>query len=263
MYGLRDVKCDKFLILIRKLLKAGYLDPITKKVIKSNKGTPLGSIVSPLLANIVLDMFDQAVIENIMPDYIKGIRRKTNPEYNKWLSVRYDRKKGIIDSPESRKALLEMRKLPRHVVNDPNFRRSMYIRYADDFVYLFEGPRSEAIIIKQRLSTELLNTCGLELNENKTILSNMIDGFEFLGANIKKLKYEDEPIFTSHTSKGHVVKQRRAIRLRLNVPMKKLLDRLIENRIARRNKAGLVLATPNNSVILLSHDRIIQFYNQK
>ncbi|MCO6548809.1 MAG: group II intron reverse transcriptase domain-containing protein, partial [Gilliamella sp.] len=161
------IKCDKFLITVKKLLTAGYMEE--DKVIKSNIGTPQGSVVSPILANIVLNEFDDLVENTIFKDYVKGERRKTNPEYNKLLSKRYSRKTGVLKTKAALDALHEMRKLPRHLVNDPYYRRSMYIRYADDFVYLFEGPRSEVLEIKQKLTKGLMEVCGLELNEKKTI----------------------------------------------------------------------------------------------
>ena len=83
-------------------------------------------------------------------------------------------------------ALTQLRKIPRYDTNDPNFRRIMYVRYADDFVILFTGPRSEATEIRDRVKIFLKDICGLDLNMDKTIISSTRKGFNFLGAFCKK-----------------------------------------------------------------------------
>lgn len=259
----KKIKCDKFLTIILKLLNAGFKIENSESVTKSDLGTPQGSVVSPLLANIVLHEFDDFVINDIMPNYVKGLRRKTNPEYNKLIAVRYNRGTGVINSPESRNALKMMRSTPRMLINDPDFRRSMYIRYADDFVYLFEGPKSEALEIRELLEKGLKERCELDLNKDKTIVSNISESFNFLGATIKKVPHIDSFLLPTKTKAGKTIKQRRAIRLRMNIPMEKLIDRLVINKFVRRSANKSIFATPNNVCIPLDHSRIVQFYNSK
>ncbi|MGH7511238.1 MAG: maturase, partial [Gemmatimonadales bacterium] len=45
----------------------------------------------------------------------------------------------------------QLRRLPTHDPADPNYRRLRYVRYADDFLLGFAGPRSEADEIKAQL----------------------------------------------------------------------------------------------------------------
>lgn len=68
------------------------------------------------------------------------------------------------------------------VHNDTNFKRIMYLRYADDFVILISGSSDDATMIKNRVKDVLINKCGLELNKDKTIITATKDGFKFLGA---------------------------------------------------------------------------------
>lgn len=77
--------CDKTLQLIRKSLTAGYIHPDTGELIRPSEGTPQGSVLSPLLANIVLDEFDKQV-EKIKTSFDKGNKRARNKKYDKLQS---------------------------------------------------------------------------------------------------------------------------------------------------------------------------------
>src|SRR5438128_12558437 len=59
----------------------------------------------------------------------------------------------------------------------------LYVRYADDFVVLCHGTQAEALAIKEELE-ELLSTMGLTLSEEKTKVTHITDGFDFLGYRI-------------------------------------------------------------------------------
>jgi retron-type reverse transcriptase len=80
----RKIKDARFLKLLRHLLKAGYLEDW--KYEKTYSGTPQGGVISPVLANIFLNELDQWMETELTPDYTKGERRKSNPEYNRLKS---------------------------------------------------------------------------------------------------------------------------------------------------------------------------------
>ncbi len=65
-----------------------------------------------------------------------------------------------------------MRTLPPADPMDPGYRRLRYIRYADDHMLGFAGPRAEAEKIKARLAEFLRDDLGLELNQAKTLISH-------------------------------------------------------------------------------------------
>src|SRR6266581_1465377 len=56
----------------------------------------------------------------------------------------------------------------------------LYVRYADDFVVLCNGTKAEALAMKEELK-ELLSTMGLTLAEDKTKVTHITEGFDFLG----------------------------------------------------------------------------------
>ena len=69
---------------------------------------------------------------------------------------------------------------------DPGYRRLRYIRYADDHILGFTGPKAEAEQIKARLAAFLRETLGLELNQQKTLITHArSQPARFLGYHIK------------------------------------------------------------------------------
>lgn len=255
-----DIKCSRTLDTISKALVVGFVEKNNSRVYTSNVGTPQGSVLSPLLANIVLHELDKFVTETIIPKHNRGNRRRQNPEYNKWAHIRHTKKN--VTTEEQVEALEKMRKLPRMDSRDPNYRRSMYIRYADDFVYLLEGPIAEAKQIKEDIKTFLRENTGLELNDEKTVISLIRDGFYFLGASINSLRHVGFRMKTRSVL-GKDISMRANVRARLNMPTQKLIEKLIKAGFAKKSHTGLVLAIPQTKLVNLDHATIIQFYNSK
>jgi len=106
-------------------------------------GTPQGGIVSPLLANIYLHQMDK---------YMES----------KYLNLSaWEREK-------------------RRKQGKGNF---LYVRYADDWLVLCNGPKAEALEMKEELGGFLKNM-GLTLSEEKTKVTHITEGFDFLGYRI-------------------------------------------------------------------------------
>ena len=76
--------------------------------------------------------------------------------------------------------LTEAQKVTRRKKGKGNF---LYVRYADDFVVLCNGTKAEAQAIKEELK-ELLSAMGLTLSEEKTKVTHITEGFDFLGYRI-------------------------------------------------------------------------------
>ena len=62
--------------------------------------------------------------------------------------------------------------MPSRDPGDSDFRRLWYVRYADDWLLGFSGPREEAEQIKEELNKFLRDTLKLELSEGKTLITN-------------------------------------------------------------------------------------------
>ena len=122
------IRDNRFLRLIRNMLKAGYLEDWQYHDTLS--GVPQGGVVSPLLSNIYLDKFDEYVERELVPHYTKGSRRKPNREYGRLAARRWKaRQRG--DRDQARALARQMRALPFGDPMDPGYRRLVHIRYAD------------------------------------------------------------------------------------------------------------------------------------
>jgi group II intron reverse transcriptase/maturase len=182
MSTLREaIQDNRFLRLVENLLKAGYLEDW--KYNATYSGTPQGGIVSPLLAHIYLDRMDKFVEQILLPEFNRGKRRTTSVEYNRLnATAQYRQRTG--HQAEARTLRKRLKQLPVGDPNDPEYRRLRYIRYADDFLLGFAGPRDEAEVIKQRLGT-FLHTIKLELSETKTFITHgRKEAARFLGYDI-------------------------------------------------------------------------------
>jgi RNA-directed DNA polymerase len=115
----------------------------TRRELYQKVGNFVGSVVSPLLANIYLHELDRYMGSNYL-SFSSGQRH-------------WRRKQGKA-----------------------NF---LYVRYADDFVVLCNGTKEQAQGIKEELGG-LLSTMGLTLSEEKTKVTHITEGFNFLGYRI-------------------------------------------------------------------------------
>jgi group II intron reverse transcriptase/maturase len=160
---------NRFLRLIRHLLQAGYLEDWRYHATYS--GSPQGGVVSPLLANIYLNKLDHYIAKELLPAYTQGERRKVTPAYHRIQNhVLCLKKKG--NYAQARQVKRQLRALPARDPNDPQFRRLKYVRYADDTLLGFAGPKSEAEEIKTRLGNFLRDTLKLELSQEKTLITH-------------------------------------------------------------------------------------------
>jgi hypothetical protein len=93
-------------------------------------GTPKGSVISPLLANIYLDPFDK-FMEKRMTEYACGKGSKITPEY-KHLDYLQSKAAKKGDTQEALRLLKLKQRITSRMHADPDFRRMYYVRYADD-----------------------------------------------------------------------------------------------------------------------------------
>ncbi|MBP8106510.1 MAG: hypothetical protein KBG20_06670 [Caldilineaceae bacterium] len=217
----KRVKDQQLLGFIGRMLKAGYME--NWKYNTTHSGTPQGGVISPLLANILLHELDEWVEDELIPRYESGELRRYNLA---WWSHRrmytYNRQRyRATGNPEyKRKAeerLVHMRSLPTCDPLDPNFRRLKYVRYADDFLLGFIGPKEEAKAIREAIS-EKLGELGLTMSLEKTHITHAVEGrAKFLGYEISVS--QNNQFMRNQKRNGRSFRRRTGIgSVRLHVP---------------------------------------------
>lgn len=181
---------NRFLRLLQNLFKAGYLEEWTYHPTLS--GVPQGGVCSPILMNIYLDRLDQFVETMFLPSYNRGDQRKRYPPYMALLNTA--RRKTDAGQREQAKRLRHQAQgMPSRDPADPNFRRLWYVRYADDTLLGFSGPRAEAEAIKGQLTAFLRDTLKLELSQDKTLITHArTRAARFLGYDVVTLDADDK-----------------------------------------------------------------------
>lgn len=189
---------ERFLRLIRKFLKAGYIEDW--KYNKTYSGTPQGSIISPIMANIYLDKFDK-YIKEYADRFNRGKGRRLTPEYQHNRNMRNKfRWKMEAETDEIRKAELkslidglrkEMLAIPATRDIDEMFRRLKYVRYADDFLIGVIGTKAECEKIKADITLFMAEKLKLEMSQEKTLITNAQYPAHFLGYDITAQRSDD------------------------------------------------------------------------
>jgi group II intron reverse transcriptase/maturase len=179
-----------FLRLMENLLKAGYFEEWHYH--QSHSGVPQGGVVSPILSNLVLDRLDKFIEQTLIPAYTCGHRRRVNLPYRE-LTTAAGRARKAGDLEAARRLSQQAQAIPSREPNDPDFRRLRYIRYADDFLLGFTGPKAEAKDIKRKLAAFVRDELKLELSEEKTLITHARDGRAyFLGYEVHALHADDQ-----------------------------------------------------------------------
>ncbi|MDD9995618.1 MAG: reverse transcriptase domain-containing protein, partial [Dehalococcoidia bacterium] len=155
-------------------------------------GTPQGGVVSPILSNIYLDRLDKFVENVLTPAHTRGEARRRNPAYGRLSGQAwYQRQQGHHE--QALKLRKQMQQLPSGDPYDPGYRRLRYLRYADDFVLGFIGPKVEAERIKESIGAFLRETLKLELSEEKTLITHATSqAAKFLGYELVNQQANDK-----------------------------------------------------------------------
>ena len=175
--------------LISKILKAGIYD--NGKILKSDKGTPQGGVLSPILANVILNELDWFIS-----------KQWETPNLN------HTRSKNVMRV--------------RSLMKNTNRIEQWIVRYADDFIILCRT-RSGARKVYEHTKKFIEDRLMLRINEAKSSITNLSKhSIEFLGFKYKLTKQNKKLVGTSHISDKAIKK------IRINT--KKALKSLCKNK---------------------------------
>lgn len=141
------VKDRKVLRLVSAFLRAGVIEQ-HGSFAATPTGTPQGGIISPLLANVYLSVLDR--------HFAAVWDEQMSPPWRR----QYRRRRGRA-----------------------NYR---LIRYADDFVVLVNGTEEDAAQVKAEIARLLAERLKMTLSVEKTHLTHIDAGFDFLDFHIRR-----------------------------------------------------------------------------
>jgi len=228
----RRIKDEYFIGILWKFLKAGYVDNWAYH--KTYSGTPQGSIISPILANIYLHELD-CYIERYKRQFNDGSKRKINPVYKENLDKcraikeRLKRNKGKLDEKERAEMIAKikdykqiLRAIPYGDPLDEDYRRMVYVRYADDFLIGVIGSKENAIDVKNDVGKFLKDILKLDMSEEKTLITHGNKFAKFLSYNITTSTEQNmTKVKGGHTRRSYTG------RVKLYVPKEKWINRLV------------------------------------
>lgn len=229
------IQDDRFINLIRRFLKAGYLENWVYH--QSYSGTPQGSVLSPILTNLYLDKLDWK-LASLCEEYNRGKDRKQNGQK---VSLIQQRKRLLEQGerePQTRAQLEpELAEMNRRILETPaadyqdtGYTRVKFLRYADDVVIGVSGPKQLAEQVKAEVAGFLHERLQLQLNEEKThIIHLATEKARFLGYDFKSAAARLRRRNLQEKGSPHNVKQTVAMGSRnitLLVPLQEISEKL-------------------------------------
>ena len=182
----------RVLTLVKAFLKAGILGE-DRALRETTAGTPQGSILSPLLSNVALSVLDEHIAAG-----------PGGPAASPWQRAK------------------------RRAHGLPNYRLA---RYADDWCLMVHGTRADAEALRDEIAG-VLSTMGLRLSPEKTLITHIDEGLDFLGWRIQRHRKKGTNrhyVYTYPSKKALAAvkdKVRALCRQDVNLPLETLLHRL-------------------------------------
>lgn len=256
------IKDSKFINLIGKFLKAGYMEEWTYH--NTYSGVPQGGILSPILANIYLHELDKQV-EAIQKAFNAPAQRAYTSIYGRHVNaiVKLRKQYGECKNEAQKRELLrqihklevEKRRLP---CKDATDKKLSYVRYADDFIIGISGSREDAEEIKSALTQFISERLKLELSADKTKITHSSENTLFLGYELSVRRNSQ----TKRTASG-VIRRTLNNSVALLVPMDRIEKFMYDRQIVKQGKDGKLIPWQRTSMSGLTDLEIVDTYNSQ
>jgi group II intron reverse transcriptase/maturase len=241
----RKIKDERFIQLIWKLIRAGVEENGVRE--KTKIGTPQGGILSPILANIYLHELDEHLVtlsKEISSASDKD-KKRPNPEYKhiqyeinrlKTHGSKGEKVKGKLNKDELIKLKSlgkELRTIPSMDPMDPEYKKILFIRYADDWIIGIIGEKQDAIDIRTKIETYLEQHLKLTLSPEKTKIT-------YLGKRTARfLGYELQSGGTSKFSTSKTLYKRTVgFQPRIFMPISDIVSKMADNNFCTKIGIG-------------------------
>lgn len=256
----RKIKDARFIQLIRKFLKAGYMEEW--RYHRTYSGTPQGGIISPILSNIYLHELD-CFVQKMQDEFDQPKVGDCTPEYAKLINEGRKLKRRMAKAtpeeiPALRNAYSQIRKQKLKTPYKPqNDKKIKYVRYADDFLIGVNGSKEDCERIKAELTRFIRDRLNMELSAEKTLITHSSQTARFLGYDIRVRRSgqikQSGMGFTKRTLNNKV---------ELLVPLEEKITRfLFDKHIVRQDDHGRLLPICRNNLLRCSELEIISAFN--
>ena len=235
---------SRFMRLIKKSLKCGVKQG--RFLSYSPIGIPQGSIVSPILANIYYHELDLWVRKKAKELHVPI--SKTKPRSQEYKNLEHlisksskELKKLSKDSQEYKSTVkfLKLKRMERYSVSSLKEEKIeiKYVRYADDWMLGVKGDFRLASQLKEEIGEFLQTFLNQKMHPDKTKITDLRAGkATFLGYEIYLPKKKGLCVFIN---KGTRTIRRTNPVLRFDIPLDRLLSRMIDRGYIVRNEKGI------------------------
>ncbi len=227
----KRIKDEKFIRLIWKFLKAGYLE--NWRFHRTYSGTPQGGILSPVLANIYLHELDEYITNEVKPLLHSA-------------QIGHGRHKRLHESIAK----------PEDDESENQSQKSLkYVRYADSFLIGISGNKEDCRKIQRLILAFLKNQLQLEMPAESAFITHRTKPVRFLSYDITISRDRH-----AQGEKGGAVKRKSGY-VQLRIPKGTIEKFIVERKMVRDINAKQWDILHRPSLMGLSDAAIIETYN--
>ncbi|MCD3402478.1 reverse transcriptase domain-containing protein [Streptococcus equi] len=259
----KKVKDARFIKLIYKFLKAGYMENWNYH--KTYSGTPQGGILSPLLANIYLHELDLFVLklkeqfDNPQKDNITSEYRQAHNELKR-LSNRLKKVEGNEKQELLEEYLIKRQRLMTIPCTAQTDKKLKYVRYADDFIISVKGNKKDCHWLKQQLADFINGHLKMTLSPEKTLITHSSNCARFLGYDIRVRRSQA----IKRGGSGQVKKMTLNGSVELLIPFKDKIHLFLFNKgIVIQKNDGSYFPVHRKNILTATDLEIVTIYNSE